>query len=467
MKKTIVGIIFVILFFKALPFESMSFEVSASGLKDNLGDFFKNLGAQSNMSRPGAYEDQAAGYYTGGGVYLRNRVNNAQLMSVDLPSFKAGCGGIDLFTGGFSYIKSGELVRSMKQIASSMSSYGMMLAVQTMSPQIYNIVQELNGLANTINQTNINSCEVAATALAGIWPQSDQANRHLCSAMGSSSGAFTDWAQARQGCGSGGRRNDILAQKNDHPGFKDMLVGEYNLSWIAINKNQFLSQSSDLAQFFMALSGTIISRNAGDHFQMSWYPSLADNDTLITALLDGGSTDIYKCDEISKCLSPHKGTLTIGGQNGFGNKVLDILTSIQIKIETDREISQSEKDFLNTTKLPVYKMLNVASVYKRGATNPLDVKDYADLISLDIVYQYLSEILDVIEDSTIQLRAKQISDLEIRQFIKNIRDARSKLITKRTTAIQNLQANLTFIEKTQVIEKYIQGAASQQIGEKR
>lgn len=465
MKKIILAIISVFLFFKTLPLKESFFEVNASGLQGSLNDFFKNLGSQANMSRPGAYEDQAAGYYTGGGVYLRNRVNNAQLMSVDLPSFKAGCGGIDLFTGGFSYINSRELVSSMKQIAAKMPSYALMLGVQTISPQIYNIVQELNGLANTINQTNINSCEVAATALAGIWPQSDQANRHLCSAMGSSGGAFTDWAQARQGCGSGGKRNEILANKKDS--FKDMFVGEYNLSWIAINKNDFLSQSSDLAQFFMALSGTIISRNAGDHFQMSWYPSLADNDTLITALLDGGSTDIYKCDETSKCLSPLKDTLTIRHDNGFGNKVLDILTSIQIKIETDREISASEKDFLNTTKLPVYKMLNVASVYKRGATNPLDVKDYADLISLDIVYQYLSEILDVIEDSTIQLRAKQVSDLEIRQFIKNIRDARSKLITKRTTAIQNLQANLTFIEKTQVIEKYIQGAASQQIGEKR
>lgn len=460
MKKTIFGLFLIILFF-----EFISFDIKASGLKGNLDKFFTSLGTNSNISRPGAYEDQAAGYYTGGGLFLRNRVNNAQLMSLDLPSFKAGCGGIDLFTGGFSYIKSGELVRSMKQIASSMPSYALMLGVQTISPQIYNIVQELNGLANTINQTNINSCEVAATALAGVWPQSDQANRHLCSAMGSSMGSFSDWAQARQGCGSGGRRNEILSQKNAHPAFRDMLVGEYNLSWTAINKNHFLSQSSDLAQFFMALSGTIISRNAGDHFQMSWYPSLADNDILITTLLQGGSTDIYKCNELSECLSPSKGTLSINPKDAFGNKVHDILSSIQQKIEADNEISASEKDFLNTTKLPVYKMLNVATAYRHGTT-PLDIHDYTDLIALDIVYQYLSEILDVIEDSTIQLRAKQVSDLEIRQFIKNIRDARSKLITKRTGAIQHLQANLSIVEKTQLVEKHIQGIASQQIGEK-
>ena len=72
MKKIILAIISVSLFFKTLPLKESSFELNASGLQGSLNDFFKNLGSQANMSRPGAYEDQAAGYYTGGGVYLRN-----------------------------------------------------------------------------------------------------------------------------------------------------------------------------------------------------------------------------------------------------------------------------------------------------------------------------------------------------------------------------------------------------------
>jgi hypothetical protein len=200
----------------------------------DLMTFFKSAGMASNVTAPGAYRDQSAGYYTGGSIMARTGARNAQLATVQMPGFRAGCGGIDAWTGGFSHISTGAIVEMMRNIGSSAASYAFMLAVQTVSPQIYNIMNELNALATQINQTNINSCEAAATMLGGIWPKSDQSSKYLCQAMGSNLGAFTDWSAARQGCGAKGDRDSVLSRAGADPKYKDMLVGEFNLAWKAI-----------------------------------------------------------------------------------------------------------------------------------------------------------------------------------------------------------------------------------------
>ena len=68
--------------------------------------------------------------------------------------------------------------------------------MESLSPQIYNIVNELNAITTKVNNFNINSCEVAATMLGGVWPKSDQASKHLCQTMGTDLGAMSDWAAA-------------------------------------------------------------------------------------------------------------------------------------------------------------------------------------------------------------------------------------------------------------------------------
>src|SRR5271166_651161 len=232
-----------------------------AGIGEDLMGFFKRAGMASNVTMPGSYQDQTAGFYTGGSIVTRNAVRNVQPATIQMPGFRAGCGGIDMWMGGFSHIKSEQLVEMARNIGSATASYAFMLAIQTVSPQIYNIMNELNNLATQINQTNINSCEAAATTLGGIWPKSDQANKHLCQAMGSNLGSFSDWSAARQGCGAGGDREKVFRERGSDPRYKNMFVGEFNLAWKAIQTNAFLSGDKELAQLFLTLVGSIIVRS--------------------------------------------------------------------------------------------------------------------------------------------------------------------------------------------------------------
>ena len=59
-------------------------------------------GAAVNTTGPTAFQGQASGHWTLGNLYLRAPVRSEQIATVSLPSFRAGCGGIDAFAGAFS-----------------------------------------------------------------------------------------------------------------------------------------------------------------------------------------------------------------------------------------------------------------------------------------------------------------------------------------------------------------------------
>ena len=77
--------------------------IYASGSTD-LGNFFDRIGFANNVTQSHSYQSQAAGFVSMGSIYARDQVRNIQLMHVDAPSIRAGCGGIDLTAGGFSFI---------------------------------------------------------------------------------------------------------------------------------------------------------------------------------------------------------------------------------------------------------------------------------------------------------------------------------------------------------------------------
>ena len=114
---------------------------------------------------------------------------------------------------------------------------------------------------------------------------------------------MSDWAAARQGCGAGGQRSNVISQKGTKEGYKDILADEFNVAWEVIKRNGFLNANKDLANLCMTLAGTIVSYREGDKGRVVTYPSKADNDDLLKALFDGGEATLYACsDSTGKCL---------------------------------------------------------------------------------------------------------------------------------------------------------------------
>jgi len=59
---------------------------------------------QKSETSPGYFEGQKRGYFTGGSFSARWPQTRDYLASFEPPRLKFGCGGIDAFMGGFSFM---------------------------------------------------------------------------------------------------------------------------------------------------------------------------------------------------------------------------------------------------------------------------------------------------------------------------------------------------------------------------
>ena len=134
---------------------------------------FNDLGALGNVTSPGAFRGQAMNLYTGGSLMMRAPGRNYPLVNAQLPSLRAGCGGIDLFGGAFSFINKQQFVALLQNIGSNAIGYAFKLALQSISPDIDKLLTELQDQINKINAMNINSCEAAQSLVNGIVGEYD------------------------------------------------------------------------------------------------------------------------------------------------------------------------------------------------------------------------------------------------------------------------------------------------------
>lgn len=195
----------------------LTISLANASINSDLNNFFNNMGFSNNNTAPNAYQGQEAGYYSGGSLFARDSVRDVQIVQVDLPSFRSGCGGIDLFTGGFSLVNSQQLVDAMQNIINNSLGYTFNLALESITPEIANVMKYINTLSNDINRANINSCETAAGLVGAAWPKTHVAQQQVCQDIGTSNGIFTDWAAAREGCSTGGDMTSTLNGASNNP----------------------------------------------------------------------------------------------------------------------------------------------------------------------------------------------------------------------------------------------------------
>jgi len=439
-------------------------EVGHANISSDLNSYFDDLGFASNVSAPSAYQGQSAGYYTGGSIYARNTVRDIQVMHMDLPSYRAGCGGIDLFTGGFSFINSDELTSFFTNVMNNAVGYAFTLAMASVSPEMTSVYKWMEDLADRVNQTNMNSCETGAALVGGLWPKTAESQRQVCETIGTSGmGIFDDWASARQGCGNEGEMSNTLDKGKSDPAYKAM-IAEGNIAPNILQGIDYLGDDTELAELFMSLSGTVIlsSNGSGDdakHVQ-EVLPSLAGNSNLVNALLHGGDTPIYKCDttEVDGCLHPSSSgnSITIQTNDALENQVSDMLTSMVQKIQNDEALSDEEKGLLQSTSIPIYKILKVELALQKDAAT-LDIQKYADVVATDILTQYLSESLDAVQAS---LSTVDYPEEYMQKFQAGLQEAYKQVAGFKTNAYQQVTMANNLVLQTEQEEQMLVGEFS-------
>ena len=352
-------------------------------------------GAAVNTTGPTAFDGQASGHWTLGNLYLRSPVRSETIATVSLPSFRAGCGGIDAFAGAFSFIDSDQLVAFARAVAQNAAGFAFELALETISPVIAETMSKLRALAQWVNNRNMNSCETAQALVGAVWAKNDRASAAICAAIGTSQGIFSDYAAARHGCGSDGQRNSTLAAAAGR--MADQVPVNVNYAWKAVRASAFLSGDTELAEFAMSVSGTVIvtapvsDADASGPRVRILEPLALDRRVTEILMEGGGALPVYACDEPVRCLNPALGTVTIPADRGFRTRVAELLRDLVDAVRTDTEPPPAALGLVNLTTLPVYRMANAAAAY-RGAVVDQEVDTLAEAVALDILQVWISDL---------------------------------------------------------------------------
>jgi conjugative transfer pilus assembly protein TraH len=128
-----------------------------SGVAQQSNNVFNSM---TNVTDPKMVMGARRGVITGGGITVKNRMMNVNLIAMNAPTVTAGCGGIDAFMGSFSFISKDSLVAALRSIASAAVGYAFKLALQSMCPSCEKIMGEMQNMMNNVTMNNINSCEV-------------------------------------------------------------------------------------------------------------------------------------------------------------------------------------------------------------------------------------------------------------------------------------------------------------------
>ena len=115
----------------------------------------------SNSSAPSTLSTKDRVGVFGGSYEMRAPVAAVNLVSFDPPRVDAGCGGIDLYGGSFSFINSQQLIQIFRAVAQNSVGLAFKAAIMYISPGLDKLITEFQTVMQDMNKLAKNSCQLA------------------------------------------------------------------------------------------------------------------------------------------------------------------------------------------------------------------------------------------------------------------------------------------------------------------
>lgn len=474
---------------------------------------FTNLMASSgttmSYNTPGQFNSQARHAFSFGGLDIHIPDDSVQLVSIQPPSFSAGCGGISFQFGGFSFISGAQFSQFIQQAAQGALGYAVLLAIKTLCPQCEAVLSALQKLSAAAQKMATDSChagQLAASKIAdSLFPghANPQGAQQQCGVQTTDSGASDNFLNSLAGtaCSAVGSMADYLnnlysqmspQQKAQSP------IG--NSTWKALQTLGFLN-TEDM-EFIMSITGTTIvtadssSNNLSGQttggYKVNPLPSLmtagqglnlmmcgpfgATGGTVATA--DGSysvpepgwilnycqntiGTDngqlkkVYICDDGGvTCLHPTPtdpsflGNDSAVSNEGFLPLVYATLEHGVYEVSNNQPITNDVLALVNSTPFPLYQMMNIAAVYPDVANELMS--NGSVIVSGMLARAMLTKVLQE-QGSMLGVNTSENNNIEEQGIAKNAQQMRAIL----SQLDQANQAALNKIQKNMVVEEML------------
>jgi len=123
---------------------------------------------QRTTTSPDYFEGQKRHYGTLGGFSARWQPSQDHLFSIAPPKFKTGCGGIDVFMGGFSFLNADYLVQKLQNMMNAAPAVAFDMALETLCSQCAKALKSLEAISDRLNQLQFDDCKASKAVVATI-----------------------------------------------------------------------------------------------------------------------------------------------------------------------------------------------------------------------------------------------------------------------------------------------------------
>lgn len=432
-------------------------DVAQADLKSDLRSSFNSM-SMSNTTNPGVYRGQTATMFTGGGLTYRTPVRNYQLASIQMPRARAGCGGIDVFAGGVSFIEADELKNMLKNIQSNLGAVAYKLAIDIISAQIGSSISEAMEWAQELNALQINSCEAATNLVGGAFDR--VAGEHLSCIRARIQTRGEDWAKAKMACGAGG-----ATDQSTDPATKNVLPVQGNLAWKAMVRNRLFVGNNDLRYLFMALAGTVIID--GDRIDM--IPpgiSTEEGNRIIETMIYGGENGTANTLTLHACVDDSENedgctimtykNISVGAGEGLFGQARSNIQSLMDHLRTDTPLTLAQEQFLTATRLPIFALLSAAYAAGGPGLAMQNLDEYAELLARDALYTYLDGLIAEVYRALDRISARtEASDSALLSMNTNIREARAHIASIQQQHLDKLDQQAQMFNRFQMHKRIL------------
>jgi len=344
-------------------------------------------------SSPGSFEDQTRGYLTAGGMSGRVDVHNDYLMSLSLPKVKAGCGGIDMFLGGMSFLDPDYLVQKLESILQAAPAVAFQYLLETLDEKMGNIISKMEAATNFLNSIQVNDCRMA-NRLVQIAKGDDN--------MSGIIEEMTGYRSVKQGFSKSFQQSREKIEANRNNPTEDLRDALANCPAEVTDIFRTGSLLSHAATRVGAGSWANVMRARVGDVYMRWDPT--DKVPLFSVIpacptQDTESAQDFLTGKVQRRALNIPATAADCSQDGSGRGALILarerMQSIATKIRTRTALSSDEKQFVaNVRTLPIYRMLEWG--VRQGVVDSV-VGDTDELVALTLAYQMLNDLTRTID----------------------------------------------------------------------
>jgi len=345
---------------------------------------------QRSVNSPNYFHGSERGFYQAGSFSTRWSNTNDYPLTVEAPRLKSGCGGIDVFLGGMSFMNADYLVDKLQNILTNAAAVAFDLGLKTLCEQCSNTIKNFEALADNLNSMQIEECAAARSVVGVVM---DENGFHSSEAMREKLGTAIKENKITQGI----TEMWDIATKEDQANNNVPQASDVSRITSGCNSeliNTFLSGGSllenvggkmgipaDHTELIRGLVGDVILEGPASAYKVSYVvPCSENNPEDIKGISEGV---LYSKDSGGSC------SQVSDSNRDLVQYVTDTLTSIADKVETKGILTTDEQAFLETTPMSVLPVIKTSIVTNMRESM---IANLADLTAKAYSLQMLSDL---------------------------------------------------------------------------